>query len=80
METREQKHHFLEKVCQSIEDNYGRLSEKFVENTEFSKNKLKFIDEVANASHIDETTHGRTFSELFNEKQRKGSLYFYCYL
>lgn len=62
----------MEKVCQNIEDHYGRLSLMVVKNDEFSINQIKFYEDVLNSRHIDEKL-GRTFAELFDEN--KGSLH-----
>ncbi|XP_037043897.1 uncharacterized protein CG7065-like [Bradysia coprophila] len=71
MEKREQKYNFLEKICQNIENRYGRLSIKTIQSDEFSVSQAVCYESVLNSKHIDEKM-GRTFTEFMDINQTNG--------
>lgn len=60
-----------EKVCEGIEDQYGRLSSLVIDNTEFTKDRMKITEKAVNSKHIDEYM-GCTFMDLISETMGKG--------
>lgn len=68
---REFRQRIAEKVCEAIEDQFGRLSLLIVDNTEFTKNRMRFTEKALNSKHIDEFM-GCTFIELVQSNMKKG--------
>lgn len=62
-------------ICHRIELKHGRPSVLVVENGEYSKNTMKFIEEAFNSKHIDESV-GCTFTKIFKEIGSAGLLKF----
>lgn len=70
---RKYKYRLTEKVCEGIEDNYGQLPVLVVENSEFSKNRMKYTEKVLTTKHFDEYM-GCTFIEMVIKDVKKGLL------
>lgn len=74
---RELKQLVTEKVCEGIEDQFGRQPLLVVDNSEFMKDRLQCTEKALNSKHIDENM-GCTFIDLIRDMIResngKGSL------
>lgn len=68
-DTRILKLRVIEKVCEGIEDEFGRLSFLVVKNSEFSKDRMQFTEKARNARHADEST-GFTFVDVIRDLQK----------
>lgn len=64
----------MEKVCEGIEEYFGRLKVTAVEYAIFSKNRMIYTEQVRNSKHIDEY-QGCTFIELIYEYTKNGWSY-----
>lgn len=62
-----------EKVCEGIEDQFGRLTLLVVDHTEFLKDRMQVTEKAMNCKHIDEYM-GCTFIDLIYDNMGKGSL------
>lgn len=68
---RELKMQVTEKLCEAIEDEFGRLKSTPVKNSEFTKDRMQITEKVINSHHINESM-GYTFIDLIRNYTRKG--------
>lgn len=60
--------HIIQKVCEAIEDAYGRLTPSAYDNDEYEKNRMSCLQEIINDKHLSEK-NGSTFINVINKKE-----------
>lgn len=60
--------HIIQKICEAIEDAYGRLTPNVYVNDEYEKNRMACLQEIINDKHLSEKT-GSTFLHVINHKE-----------
>lgn len=69
--TSHSQHHIfgraVRKVCEAIEDHYGRLTPTVHDIDEYNKNRTRFLQEVIFEKHFDEKT-GPKFLEIVDKR------------
>lgn len=56
------------KICEAIEDAYGRLAVSVYDNDEYEKNRMACLQEVINDKHLSEKS-GSTFLHIIDRKE-----------
>lgn len=60
--------HIIQKICEAIEDTYGRLTPSVYDNDEYEKNRMSCLQEIINNKHFSEKT-GSSFLHVINKKE-----------
>lgn len=67
-EARDVLPHIIQKICEAIEDAYGRLAPSVYDNDEYEKNRMACLQEIINDKHFSEKT-GSSFLHVINPKE-----------
>lgn len=81
-EARDVLPHIIQKICEAIEDAYGRLAPNVYDNEEYEKNRMTCLQEIINDKHFSEK-NGSTFIHVINPKEiedwiAKSEYFFIC--
>lgn len=60
--------HIVQKICEAIEDTYGRLTPSVYDNVDYEKNRMSCLQEIINDKHFSEKT-GSSFVHVINKKE-----------
>lgn len=60
--------HIIQKVCEAIEDTYGRLTPSVFDNEVYEKSRMTCLQEIINDKHHSEKM-GSTFVNVFNKDE-----------
>lgn len=67
-EARDVLPHIIQKICEAIEEAYGRLSPNVYANDEYEKNRMACLQEIINDKHFSEK-NGSSFIHVINPKE-----------
>lgn len=67
-EARDVLPHIVQKICEAIQDTYGRLAPSVYDNEEYEKNRMTCLQEIINDKHFSEK-NGSTFLHVINKKE-----------
>lgn len=67
-EARDVLPHIIQKICEAIEDAYGRLAPNVYDNEDYEKNRMACLQEIINDKHLSEK-NGSTFLQVINHKE-----------
>lgn len=57
----------LQSICEAIEDTHGRLTPNVYENNNYTKNRMRYLQDTINDRHFDEKM-GSTFVNVIDRK------------
>ncbi|XP_055315040.1 uncharacterized protein CG7065-like [Sitodiplosis mosellana] len=60
--------HIVQKICEAIEEAYGRLTPTVYDNDEYEKNRMACLQEIINDKHFSEK-NGSSFIHVINPKE-----------
>lgn len=60
--------HIIQKVCEAIEDTYGRLTPNAFDNDVYEKSRMSCLQEIINDKHFSEK-NGSTFLNVIDKKE-----------
>lgn len=77
--------HIIQKVCEAIEDTYGRLTPSAFDNEVYEKSRMSYLQEIINDKHHSEK-NGSTFINVINKQEidewiaqsKCSDIFFYC--
>lgn len=67
-EARDVLPHIIQKICEAIEEAYGRLTPNVYDNDEYEKNRMACLQEIINDKHFSEK-NGSSFIHVINKKE-----------
>lgn len=60
--------HIIQKVCEAIEDAYGRLAPSVYDNDVYEKSRMSCLQEIINDKHLSEK-NGSTFINVIDKSE-----------